>query len=255
MFIDTHTHIYDEQFDDDIDLVVERALNAGVEKMLMPNCDSYTWQKMMNMSKCYPNNCFPMMGLHPCYVKEDYLKDLELVEQELKKGIYCGVGEVGLDYYWDTTYVNEQKAAFAQQIDWAAQLDLPVIIHTRESLTDGIDMIRQKQNGKLRGIFHCFGGSLDEAKQIIHLGFHLGIGGVLTFKKSQLPEVLAGIDLQHIVLETDAPYLAPTPYRGKRNESAYIPIIAQKLAEIKNISIEEIEQTTTQNAKSIFHID
>jgi TatD DNase family protein len=233
MFIDTHTHLYDEQFDSDRLEMTERAINAGVAKMFLPNCDSGTLNAMWELCTAFPENCFPMIGLHPCSVNDNYKEELDLVEKELAARKYYSVGEVGLDYYWDTTFVKEQKKAFDLQISWALQYDLPVIIHTRASIPDGIKMIADRQNGNLRGIFHCFGGTVDEAKQIIDLGFHLGIGGVATFKKSTLPEVLQAIDLEHIVLETDAPYLAPVPYRGKRNESAYIPLIAQKIADIK----------------------
>lgn len=252
MFIDTHTHLYDEQFDNDRLEMTERAINAGVKKMFLPNCDSTTLNPMLELCEAFPGNCFPMIGLHPCSVKENYKEELRIVEEELATRKYYGVGEAGLDYYWDKTFVPEQKDAFALQIGWALQYDLPVIIHTRESVADGIKMITEKQNGKLRGIFHCFGGTAEEAKQITDLGFYLGIGGVATFKKSTLPEVLQLIDLQHIVLETDAPYLAPVPYRGKRNESAYIPLIAQKIAEIKGCNVEEVERVTTENAQGIF---
>lgn len=254
MFIDTHTHLYDEQFDNDRLEMVQGAIDAGVEKMLLPNCDSTTLQPMLQLCEVFSDNCLPMMGLHPCSVKENYQDELNIVEQELASRKYYGVGEVGLDYYWDTTFVAQQKKAFDLQIDWALQYDLPVIIHTRESIADGIAMIAAKQNGNLRGIFHCFSGTADEARQIINLGFHLGIGGVITFKKSTLPEALQDVDWKHIVLETDAPYLAPVPYRGKRNESSYIPLIAQKIAEIKNSNVEEVEKITTENAKRIFNL-
>jgi TatD DNase family protein len=184
--------------------------------------------------------------------QRNYKLELEIAESWLQKEKFSAIGEIGLDYYWDTTFVSEQKEAFNLQMDWALSLQLPIIIHTRESIQDGIDMVRAKQNGNLQGIFHCFGGSAEEAKQIIDLGFYLGIGGVATFKKSSLPEILKDIPLEHIVLETDAPYLAPVPYRGKRNESSYIPIIGTKIAEIKNCSVEEVAAITTQNAERIF---
>lgn len=252
MYIDTHTHLYDEQFDDDRLEAVERALNANVIKMYLPNCDSNTLQPMLNLCNAFPEHCFPMIGLHPCYVKESYKDELRIVARELSERKYAGIGEVGLDYYWDKSFVEQQKEAFRQQIDWGLQYNLPIIIHTRESINDGISIIKEKQDGNLRGIFHCFGGTIEEAKQIIDLGFYLGIGGVVTFKKSTLPDVLLHINLEHFVLETDAPYLAPTPYRGKRNESGYIPLIAQKIAEIKNCSIENVERATTENAQRIF---
>lgn len=251
-FIDTHTHLYDEQFDQDREQMVQRAIDAGVGKMYLPNCDSETIAPMMHMVGKWPAHCFPMMGVHPCYIKENYKLELEIAESWLQKEKFSAIGEIGLDYYWDTTFVAEQKEAFNLQMDWALSLQLPIVIHTRESIQDGIDMVRAKQNGNLQGIFHCFGGTAEEAKQIIDLGFYLGIGGVVTFKKSSLPEVLRDISLEHIILETDAPYLAPVPYRGKRNESSYIPIIGTKIAEIKNCSVEEVAMITTKNAESIF---
>jgi len=252
MFIDTHTHLYDAQFDEDRPEMIARALAAGVERMYLPNCDSGTLAAMQQLCAAFPDHCFPMMGLHPCSVKEDYKKELELVQHELKTGKYVGVGEIGLDYHWDTTFVAEQQEAFRLQTDWAIALDLPIIIHTRKSLEDGIAIVREKQQGSLKGIFHCFGGTVEEAKEIIELGFYIGIGGVLTFKNSTLPETLSQIDLRHIVLETDAPYLAPVPYRGKRNESAYIPLIAHKLAETKNCPVETVAAITSENARKLF---
>jgi len=252
MFIDTHTHLYDAQFDEDRPEMIARALAAGVERMYLPNCDSGTLAAMQQLCAAFPDHCFPMMGLHPCSVKEDYKKELELVQHELKTGKYVGVGEVGLDYHWDTTFVAEQQEAFRLQIDWAIALNLPIVIHTRKSLEDGIAIVREKQQGNLKGIFHCFGGTVEEAKAIIELGLYIGIGGVLTFKNTDLAKTLSEIDLQHIVLETDAPYLAPVPYRGKRNESAYIPLIAHKLAEIKNCPVETVAAITSENARKIF---
>jgi TatD DNase family protein len=251
-FIDTHAHLYDEQFDQDREQMIQRAIDSGVSKMYLPNCDSETIASMMHLAGLWPENCFPMMGVHPCYIKENYKLELEIAESWLQKEKFSAIGEIGLDYYWDTTFVAEQKEAFNLQMDWALSLHLPIVIHTRESIQDGIDMVRAKQNGNLQGIFHCFSGNADEAKQIVDLGFYLGIGGVATFKKSSLPEVLKDIPLEHIVLETDAPYLAPVPYRGKRNESSYIPIIGTKIAEIKNCSVEEVAAITTQNAERIF---
>jgi TatD DNase family protein len=252
MFIDTHTHLYDAQFDEDRPEMIARALAAGVERMYLPNCDSGTLAAMQQLCAAFPDHCFPMMGLHPCSVKEDYKKELKLVQHELETGKYVGVGEIGLDYHWDTTFVAEQQEAFRFQIDWAMASDLPIIIHTRNSLDDGIAIVREQQKGNLKGIFHCFGGTLEEAKAIIDLGFYLGIGGVLTFKNSTLPQILSQIDLEYLVLETDAPYLAPVPYRGKRNESAYIPLIAHKLAGIKNCPVEAVAAITSENARKLF---
>jgi len=251
-FIDTHTHLYNEQFDADRPEIIEKAIAAGVNKMYLPNCDHTTIEPMMAMVEKWPQHCFPMMGVHPCYIKENYKEELKIAEAWLQKATFSAIGEIGLDYYWDKTFIAEQKEAFNLQMDWALQLNLPIVIHTRDSLQDGIDMVRNKQNGNLKGIFHCFGGTLEEAKQIIDFGFYLGIGGVSTFKKSILPEILHEIPLQHIVLETDAPYLAPVPYRGKRNESSYIPLIGTKIAEIKQCSVAEVAETTTLNAELIF---
>lgn len=251
-FIDTHTHLYDEQFDNDRSIIIDKAIELGVSKMYLPNCDHTTIEPMMAMVERWPQHCFPMMGVHPCYIKENYKEELKIAEEWLTKTTFSAIGEIGLDYYWDKTFIPEQKEAFNLQMDWALQLNLPIVIHTRDSLQDGIDMVRARQNGNLKGIFHCFGGTLEEARQIIDLGFYLGIGGVSTFKKSTLPEILNEISLQHLVLETDAPYLAPVPYRGKRNESSYIPLIGMKIAEIKKCSVAEVAEITTQNAELIF---
>lgn len=252
MYIDTHTHLYDEQLTSQGDENIQRAIDASVTKMYMPNCDSSTIAGMMALAEKWPHNCYPMMGLHPCYVKDNYKEELSIVEQWLTKQRFSGIGEIGLDYYWDKTHIAQQKQTFEQQIDWALQYDLPIIIHSRESTQDCIAIVRQKQNGKLNGIFHCFSGTLEEAKQIVELGFYLGIGGVVTFKKSSLQDVVKEVPLDHIVLETDAPYLAPTPYRGKRNESSYIPLIAAKVAELKGMNVAEIAAITTKNAEKIF---
>jgi TatD DNase family protein len=251
-FIDTHTHLYDEQLQADRDAMIQRAIDAGVGLMYMPNCDSTTVQGMMDIAEKWKDNCFPMMGLHPVYVKDNYKDELAIVEQWLNKHRFSAIGEIGLDYYWDLTYKEQQKEAFELQIDWALLHDLPIVIHSRESTQDCIDIVRKKQNGSLKGIFHCFGGSMDEAKQIIELGLYLGIGGVVTFKKAGLAEVVKEIPLEHIVLETDAPYLAPVPHRGKRNESSYIPLVAAKIGELKNADISEIARITTENAEKVF---
>jgi TatD DNase family protein len=251
-FIDSHTHLYDEQFDADRTAMIERAIHAGVGKMYMPNCDSTTISGMLAIEEKWDKNCFSMMGLHPVYVKENYHDELAIVKDWLAKRKFYAIGEIGLDKHWDLTFFEQQKDAFATQIDWALEYNLPIVIHSRESTQDCIDIVRSKQNGALKGIFHCFSGTLDEAQQITELGLKLGIGGVVTFKKSNLPEILSATSLEHIVLETDAPYLAPVPYRGKRNESSYIPLIAQKIAEGKNIAVEEVAMITTANAEKIF---
>lgn len=251
ILIDTHTHLYDERLAADAQQV-PRAVAAGVQKMYMPNCDRHTIQPMLDIEAAWPQHCFAMMGLHPCYVKEDYQEELDIVTDWLAKRRFCAVGEIGLDYYWDKSFVPQQKEAFARQIDLALQYDLPIVIHSRESTQDCIDIVREKQNGNLRGIFHCFSGSMDEALQVHELGLYLGIGGVVTYKKSNLPEIIQALPLEAIVLETDAPYLAPVPYRGKRNESAYIPVIAQMVADIRQAGIETVADITTKNAEKIF---
>lgn len=251
MFTDSHTHLYDEQLAGD-EMQIQRAIEAGVTRMYMPNCDSSTIGAMLQIADKWPENCMPMMGLHPCYVKGNYKEELAGVAEWLQKRKFYAIGEIGLDYYWDLTFKNEQIEVFETQIGLALQYDLPIVIHSRESTSDCIDIVRRKQNGSLRGIFHCFSGSMEEALQITALGLHLGIGGVVTYKKSLLPDIIKEIPLAHIVLETDAPYLAPVPYRGKRNESSYIPIIAQKVAEIKSVSLKEVEKITTANAENIF---
>lgn len=249
MFIDTHTHLYDEQLNE---TDIQRAIDAGVKKMYMPNCDSTTIEGMMDIARKWPDNCYPMMGLHPCYVKDNYRAELAIIEKYLAENKFYAVGEIGLDYYWDMTYALQQAIAFEQQIDWALQYNLPIVIHSRESTADCIEIVKKKQNGNLKGIFHCFSGTLEEARQIAGLGLYLGIGGVVTFKKSTLPDIIKETGLQNIVLETDAPYLAPMPYRGKRNESSYIPLIAAKVAEIFDTDIKTIANTTSQNAEKIF---
>lgn len=253
-YIDTHTHLYDEQLMTEEQAMIQRALDAGVTKMYMPNCDSTTTDGMLYLADKYPQHCLPMMGLHPVYVKDNYKEELDIIAEWLAKRKFAAIGEIGLDKYWDLTHLDQQKEAFATQIHMALQYDLPIIIHSREATQDCIDIVRQKQNSKLTGIFHCFSGTLEEAQQVIELGLHLGIGGVVTFKKSTLQSIVKEIGLEHIVLETDAPYLAPVPYRGKRNESSYIPLVAQQVADIKEISIEEVARVTTATAEKIFRI-
>jgi len=253
-FVDSHTHLYDEKLIAD-EGGIQRAIDAGVTKMYMPNCDRGTIDGMLQLADKWPANCLPMMGLHPCYVKEDFKDELAVVAEWLGKRKFYAVGEIGLDYYWDLTYKQEQIEAFETQIDWALHYDLPIVMHSRESTADCIDVVRRKQNGQLKGIFHCFSGTMEEAKQAIGLGFYLGIGGVVTYPKGTLPEIVKEIPLSHIILETDAPYLAPVPYRGKRkNESSFIPIIAQKIAELKSVPVAEVARITTQNAEIVFPI-
>lgn len=253
MLIDTHTHLYLEQFDEDRPEMIQRAIEKGITHFYMPGIDSNHIESMFQLEAQFPNNCFAMMGLHPCSVKENVEAELAIVEKYLSERKFIAVGEIGLDYYWDTTFVQQQKVAFVQQMDWAKHYKIPISIHCRESMDDAIELVSKTKTSDLNGVFHCFGGTIEQANKIIELGFYLGIGGVLTYKKSGLDEVLKNIDLQHIVLETDAPYLSPVPYRGKRNESAYIYEIAKKLAEVKDVDISEVAARTTENAKKVFN--
>jgi TatD DNase family protein len=250
--VDTHTHLYLQDFNEDIGAVLQRARKEGVHQFYLPNIDSSSIDDLLNLEKKFPKECFAMMGLHPCSVKEDYKNELHIVENWLGRRKFAAVGEIGLDFYWDQTFVAQQKEAFHIQIEWALHYNLPVVIHSRNSMQDCIDIIKQRQNGKLRGIFHCFGGSGEEARQIMDLNFLMGIGGVVTYKKSGLFEVLKDIPLSSLVLETDAPYLTPVPFRGKRNEPSYLQYVLLKIAEAKGLSIEEVAKVTTQNAENLF---
>lgn len=250
--IDTHTHLYDEQFDTDRNDMIQRAIDQGISKMYLPNCDSSTIAGMLQVEKDFPENCFAMMGLHPCYVKENVKDELAIVESWLTKRKFAAVGEIGLDYYWDKSFVEPQKKAFRQQMDWALEYDLPIVIHTREAMNDTIELVHEYSSQGIRGVFHCFSGSYESALRIIKMGFYLGIGGVLTYKNAGLQEVVQKIGLEHLVLETDAPYLTPSPFRGKRNESSYTSYVAKKLAELKGISLVEVEEATNKNAENLF---
>lgn len=250
--IDTHCHLYAEVMAKDIEQIMERAEKVGVKKFYLPAIDSSTHEEMMMLEENFKGKCFSMIGLHPCSVKEDYIKELELIDKLLCKRKFAAIGETGLDFYWDTRFKNEQYLALHHQIELALQYKLPLILHTRNAMQETIDVIKKYSSTPLRGIFHCFGGKAEEASQIIDLNFLLGIGGVVTYKKSGLDEVLKNIDLAHIVLETDAPYLSPVPYRGKTNESSYIIEVVKRLAEIKNISVEEVDAITTANAEELF---
>lgn len=250
--IDTHAHLYAGQFDPDRDEMIGRARDAGVGKMYLPNIDRHSIEGMLKLERDYPGHCFAMMGLHPCSVKANVEEELKAVEEWLGKRSFAAVGEIGIDLYWDTTFFEEQKAAFIRQVRWAKALKRPVVIHARESLDILIELVGQEQDGDLRGVFHCFTGTLEQARQIMDLGFYMGLGGVLTFKKAGLDQVARDIPLESLVLETDAPYLAPAPFRGKRNESAYIRQIGEKLASVKEISLEDVAQVTSRNAELLF---
>lgn len=257
MFIDTHAHLYSEEFETDSDESILRAQKENVNYILLPNIDVSSINPMLNLNKKF-TNCIPMMGLHPGYVKEDWQYQLSQIEQKLFESPekYCAVGEIGMDLYWDTTFCEEQKIVFRKQIQWSKELKLPIAIHCRNAFDEIFEVLDQENSNELTGVFHCFTGNKDQAKQILgYGGFKIGIGGVVTYKKSELPDVIQQIDLDHIVLETDAPYLPPVPYRGKRNESSYIPLIAEKLTEIYNCSLSEIAEKTSQNAIHLFQLE
>lgn len=252
-FIDTHTHLYLDQFKDDIDSVIQNAIDSGVSKMLLPNIDSNTIASMNALSEKFPGVCYPMIGLHPSDVKENYQEELAIVKKESESNKYIAIGEIGIDLYWDKTFLVQQQEAFSFQLELAKSLALPVVIHARDSFDEIFEVLDQHNDDSLTGVLHCFTGNLEQANRIINYGgFKLGIGGVATFKNGGLDKVIPHIDLEHLILETDSPFLAPTPYRGKRNESQYIPIIADKIAQMKGIKIEEVAEVTTVNALGLF---
>jgi TatD DNase family protein len=254
-WIDTHAHIYSEDFDSDRAEAIARALEAGVQRLYMPNVDHASIDGMLALEMKYPEHCFPMMGLHPCSVKADFEKELYQVETWLAKRPFAAVGEMGTDLYWDKTFWEQQQEAFRIQVGWARQYKLPLVIHCRESMDETIRMIEELQDGTLRGIFHCFTGNRQQAERIIKAGFLLGIGGVSTFKKGGLDLVLPDTALDALVLETDSPYLAPVPHRGKRNEPSYIPIIAQRVADLLQRDLADVQKITTHNALKLFSHD
>jgi TatD DNase family protein len=254
IFTDTHTHLYSEEFNDDREAMVKRAIDARVKRLFLPNIDIKSIQPMLDLVWKFPDHCFPMMGLHPCSVDEHVEAHLFQIQKWFKKRKFYAVGEIGLDFYWSVEFKEQQIMAFKKQIQWAIQMDLPINIHSRNSTDEVITILQKMKHPLLRGIFHCFSGNAQQAKQVTELGFYLGIGGVLTYKKSELPDAIVDIDLQHLVLETDAPYLSPVPYRGKRNESAYIVNIAEKLAELKNTTVEKVANITTDNSMKIYGI-
>jgi TatD DNase family protein len=249
--IDTHCHLYAEEFNDDRELAIERALAMGVSKILLPNIDLESIEGLHALTDTYQQVCFPMMGLHPCYVKEDYQSVLKVIFDWFEKRKYFAVGEIGMDLYWDKTTKSWQEDAFIQQVEFAISKNLPLAIHSRNATHELIQLLKPYK-GKVTGVFHCFSESAELANEIIKLEFLLGIGGVITFKNAGLPQALENIDLKHIILETDSPYLAPVPYRGKRNEPSYTKLIADKLAEVKGISAAEIYEITTANAERLF---
>lgn len=250
--IDTHCHLYVEEFKNDVDAVIVRAQAQGVEQFYLPGIDSESIPTMLALEASYPGVCKAMMGLHPCYVKENYLQELNMVQYWLEQRDFPAIGEIGLDYYWDTSFKTQQQEAFETQMGWAHERGLPIVIHTRNAMQETIEMVKPFAAKGLKGIFHCFSGSYESAKQIVDMGFLLGIGGVITYKNAGLPKALENIGVEHLVLETDAPYLSPVPYRGKRNESAYLLHIAEVLAGAKGITVAELASITTANAIALF---
>lgn len=254
-FIDTHTHLYLPDFDADRTLVVERAIHSGINKMLLPNIDSYSIASMLDLCSKFPLHCFPMIGLHPTSVKDDYQTHLEDVSKYLSSHQFIAIGEVGIDLYWDKTYFAQQCDAFRYQVELARKHSLPLVIHSRDSFDEILEILETLYQGtQFSGVFHSFSGDADQAKRVIDMGFKIGINGVVTFKNSTLGDAVREIALEHLLLETDAPYLTPVPYRGKRNESSYIPFVAGKIAEIKGITIEEVAKVTTQTANALFKL-
>ena len=252
--IDTHTHLYLKQFNEDVDMVIARSINSGIDKFIFPAIDSSHMKEMHFLQNKYPSNIYLMSGLHPVYVKENYKQELDLVVQNLDNHNYVAIGEIGIDLYWDKTFLKQQQEAFEFQIRLAISNDLPIVIHCREGFDEIFEILDAEKCTKLRGVFHCFTGTLDQANRAIRLGFKLGIGGVVTFKNGGLDKFINQIDLQHLVLETDAPYLSPVPFRGKRNESSYITYVLSKLSELYEISEIEIAKATTKNAIKIFNL-
>lgn len=250
--IDTHAHIYSTKFDSDRDQVIEEIRAAGVSRIYMPNVDVETIDRMLDCESRYGDLCVPMMGLHPCDVKEDFEQQLQVMEEWLNKRQFAAIGEIGTDLYWDKTTFEIQKEALRIQVSWAIEKKLPIVLHCRESIDQTIDLIEKAHDGNLRGIFHCFTGTLDQANRIIQMGFLLGIGGVVTYKNGGLDQVIPYIDLKNLVLETDAPYLAPVPHRGKRNTPAYLPEIAKKVGDLKETTLDKVAEVTTANALNLF---
>jgi TatD DNase family protein len=251
---DTHTHLYSEEFDQDRNEMIQRAIDAGVTRFFIPAIDSTCTEVMYELEKNYPDHVFLMMGLHPTYVKDNYLEELQHVENELAKRKFYAIGEIGIDLYWDKTHLPQQQIAFRTQIQWAKKYKLPIVIHCREAFDEIFDILEEEKSPELFGIFHCFSGTYEQALRAISYNMKLGIGGVVTFKNGKIDQFLNQIDLKHIVLETDSPYLAPIPYRGKRNESSYLINVLDKLSQIYGLSADEIARITTENSKVIFGI-
>ena len=258
--IDTHCHLYDEAFDGDRDDAIERAVSAGVELMLLPDIDSSSTPRLEKLATARHDIFRPMAGLHPTSVKEDYEQELEKVHDRLFKSVpsaltYIAVGEIGMDLYWDRTYEQQQREVLRTQVLWAEKLEMPVALHIRKAHNEVFGLLRDINRGTYRGVMHCFGGSVQEAQRAVEMGFHIGIGGVVTFKNATMAEVAKAVPLERLLLETDAPYLSPVPHRGKRNESSYLPLIAYKIAELRGISLEEVAEQTTINARELFRLE
>jgi TatD DNase family protein len=254
MFVDSHSHIYSADFSLDRDEVITRALEAGVERIVLPNIDSSSIKPLLDLTDTVPGLFFPLVGLHPTSVKEDFRKELQILEYWLGKRRFYGIGEIGIDLFWDKSFLEEQIEAFTTQIAWAKNRNFPIVIHVRESFTEVMEQLRKVYTTDLRGVFHSFTGNLEEAEQIIELGFKIGINGIITFKNSDLGETIQKIDPKHILIETDSPWLAPVPHRGKRNECSYIVKVAEKIAQLHQTSIENIAAITSMNAKEMFGI-
>ncbi len=251
---DTHTHLYSKEFDAERTILIQKAIDSGITRMFMPNVDSDSIPGMFLVEKQFPENCFAMMGLHPCSVGSNYQQELQVVEYWLNKRKFVAIGEIGIDLYWDKTFIAQQQEAFRMQIQLAKKYDLPYVIHARNSFDEVMEIVTEFKNDPLRAIFHCFSGTVAQAEEVVAMkNFKLGIGGVVTFKNSGLDKVVEAIDLKNLVLETDAPYLAPVPFRGKTNHPEYLVLIAKKIAEIKNISLEEVVEVTTQNSIDVFN--
>jgi TatD DNase family protein len=251
---DTHTHLYSEEFDQDRDQMIQRAIDAGVSRFFIPAIDSSCTEAMYELEKNHPDTVFLMMGLHPTYVKDNYREELQHVETELAKRKFYAIGEIGIDLYWDKSHLREQQIAFKRQIQLAKKYKLPIVIHCREAFDEIFEILEEEKSADLFGIFHCFSGTYEQALQAISYNMKLGIGGVVTFKNGKIDQFLHQIDLKHIVLETDSPYLAPIPFRGKRNESSYLVNVVDKLAQIYSLSANEIAEITTENSKTVFGI-
>lgn len=251
-FIDTHAHIYHEDFAKDLDDVIHRFTSEQVLKVFMPNVDHTSIDGMLELEARFGDTVFPMMGVHPCSIKKDYQRELYVVEDWLSKRRFSAIGEIGTDLYWDKTFYDQQKEAFLVQVSWAKEYGLPIVVHCRNSIDETIALVEQEHDDMLLGVFHCFSGTADQAARIAKLGFYMGIGGVSTFKNAGLDAVIPEIGLEKIVLETDSPYLAPVPHRGKRNEPSYIPLVAQRVAELKKCPVAEVQEITTKNALKLF---